>query len=57
MVWNGLGERKFHTSGDTDGTWEGATTLRAFKEVDISFIPRKVISVISVRLNKFFLSV
>lgn len=57
MVWNGLGERKFHTSRDTDGTWEGATTLRAFKEVGISFIPRKVISVISVRLNKFFLSV
>lgn len=57
MVWNGLGERKFHTSGDTDGTWEGATNLRAFKEVGISFIPRKVISVISVRLNKFFLSV
>lgn len=57
MVWNGLGERKFHTSRDTDGIWDGATTLRAFKEVGISFIPRKVISVISVRLNKFFLSV
>ena len=57
MVWNGLGERKFDTSRDTDGIWDGATTLRAFKEVGISFIPRKVISVISVRLNKFFFSV